>query len=360
MYQLNIHKQTIIIRGIVYTPADISQKGISHLPEFEQSLFSFLKEWFTSSSFITVHTSGSTGIPKTLTVRKEQMMQSAQITCSFLKLQQKDKALLCLPLSYIAGKMMVVRALVAGLDLYPVEPSGNPLKGINTTLQFAAMIPLQVFNTWQTPDEKASLERIEKLIIGGGAIDPQLNEWIQTLPGAVYSTYGMTETLSHIALRRLNGTNTSSGYTPFPSVAVSLSEEGTLIIDAPLVCNEKLETNDIACIHPNGQFEILGRKDNIINSGGVKIQIEAIENALRPIISTTFAITAQTDPKFGEIVVLLIEAPANADTHEIEEKIRTLLPPYQQPKKIMLTEKIPTTESGKPNRAAIKQIINIK
>ena len=141
------------------------------------------------------------------------MMESACLTCSFLGLQKEDSALLCMPLQYIAGKMVVIRALVAGLDLLPVTPSGHPLKDLTKAPVFAAMIPMQVYNSLQVPEEKAILQQIRHLIIGGGPIDSQLNAALKDFPHAVWSTYGMTETLSHIALRRLNGPEASDWYT---------------------------------------------------------------------------------------------------------------------------------------------------
>lgn len=314
----------------------------------------FVDEWYNESPFLTVQTSGSTGTPKTITVRKEQMKQSALQTCKALNLHPGDKALLCMPLQYIAGKMMVVRALVGGLDLIVRPPSGHPMQDIDMPLRFAAMIPLQVFNTLQVPEERERLCRTDILIIGGGPIDAALEAAIKQLPIAVYSTYGMTETLSHIALRRLNGAEASPYYKPFPSVKLSLSPDNTLVIDAPLVSGEQLTTNDVARIFPDGSFAILGRKDNIINSGGIKVQAECVEEALRPLLSTDFAITSVADPKFGEAIVLLIKKPT--DTTKIKDAVSTLLPKYQQPKYIGQVDAIPLTGSGKTDRIACREL----
>ena len=358
MYRTNIDEQTIQIQGTVYTPSELRERHAEISDEAGESLLGFLEAWFAPGPTLTVRTSGSTGAPKYLSIKKEQMIQSARITASFLDLRPGDKALLCLPLDYIAGKMMVVRALVAGLDLYPVLPSGHPLEETGSDFAFAAMIPMQVFNSLQVPKEREALQCIRKLIVGGGSIDPELEKALRPFPGEIYSTYGMTETLSHIALRRLNGTEASGYYTPFESVGISLSEEETLVIDAPLVSDGQIRTNDIARILPSRQFEILGRKDNTINSGGIKIQIETVEDMLRPVIPTPFAISSRPDPKFGEVIVLLIEAPA--DTERIAGEIKRLLPPYWQPKKILLTDKIPLTENGKPARKAIQEFIQSK
>lgn len=357
MYHLTIPDQTLTIEGKKYTAAEIALIPAGNNTPFSRDLLNFLHEWFNSSPFIALHTSGSTGIPKKIVVRKEQMIQSACLTCSFLKLKRGDKALLCLPISYIAGKMLVVRALVAALDLYPVRPTGHPLAGTTQQFQFAAMVPLQVYNSLQDPAEKEQLQKIEKLIIGGSVIDTQLSEAIKQLPSEIYATYGMTETLSHIAMRRLNGKDATSLYTPFPSVTLSLSPNETLIIDAPLVSDERLTTNDVARLLPDGRFEIMGRLDNVINSGGIKIQIETVENLLQPILSVPFAITSIPDPKFGEIVVLLIAAPINMDIPRNE--IAEVLSPYQVPRKTLIVPRIPLTDSGKINRAEVKKIAHI-
>ncbi|GHT29339.1 hypothetical protein AGMMS49574_05820 [Bacteroidia bacterium] len=303
-----------------------------------------------------VQTSGSTGEPKILTLDIERMKESARLTCSFLGLKPGDTALLCMDLKYIGAKMMLVRTVVAGLNLLIREPSGHPLAEVDTPLDFAAMVPLQVYNSLQVSEEKERLKQIKNLLIGGGAIDPALQEELYNFPHAVYSTYGMTETLSHIALRRLNGPEASDYYTPFPTVSLSLSEDDTLIIDAPLICNVPVITNDIAEIMPDGSFRILGRKDNIINTGGIKIQIETLEEKIRPLFGNIpFAITLALDPKFGEVIVLLVEEGVDMD--QLQKGLNSILPKYEQPRYIRKVVSIPLTESGKINRPACKRLI---
>ena len=324
--------------------------------EFLQDLEAFLQEWQNDEPTVWVHTSGSTGTPKPLQVEKERMMASARLTCSFLGLKEGDSALLCMPLQYIAGKMVVVRSLVAGLKLMPIAPSGHPLKDLKATPTFAAMIPMQVYNTLQVPEERAILMEIKHLIIGGGAIDDALANELKDFPNHVWSTYGMTETLSHIAMRRLNGTDASDWYTPFEHVRIRLSEEETLIIHAPNVCPEELKTNDIAEINEEGKFRILGRKDNTINSGGVKIQIEQVENRLKKHLDTPFLISARRDTKFGEIVVLIYNKVGNED--DIRRICETELPAYWVPKAYMPVDELPMTGTGKPDRASARRIAN--
>ena len=348
-------QQRLLLEGKEYAPEDISRlvaEGAGNCPPALWDLYLFLNEWFDASPVITVHTSGSTGVPKGLVVRKDRMMQSARLTCEFLNLQAGVTALLCMNLRYIGAMMMVVRSLVAGLNLVVRPASGHPLSDVEVPLKFAAMVPLQVYNTLRVPAERKRLEHTDILIIGGGAVDDSLEAELKTIPIAAYSTYGMTETLSHIALRRLNGEAASKCYYPFPSVELSLSAENTLIVKAPLICDDVLQTNDIACLCSDGGFTIAGRKDNVINSGGIKIQAEEMENRLQPFIPVPFAVTAVPDPRLGQALTLLIAG--KPDIKELENKLQAVLETYYRPKHIFITELIPQTENGKIDRTGCR------
>ena len=335
------------------------------------TLEDFLSEWNNGSDRVLVHTSGSTGKPKPMRVEKKRMLNSARITCDFLGLNPGDSALLCMSLDYIAGKMVVVRSIERHLHLISVSPSGHPLKDVDEEITFAAMVPMQVYNTLQVPEERERLSRIRHLIIGGGAIDAALEQELQSLPGdiAIWSTYGMTETLSHIALRRINGDEASEWYQPFDSVHISQTEEGCLVIDAPQVCAETLVTNDIVEIEPyiynkveKLRFRIKGRKDNVICSGGIKIQIEEVETLLKPHLEKPFMLAKKKDGKFGEIAVLLTE---DEDIKKVEATVRRLLSDesekssdhkkykYWIPKEFRYVEHLPLTETGKPKRCCL-------
>lgn len=351
---LDRQQQTLLLNGKRLTPDEISATDITKLDSPLRELYDFLQRWFNNSPFITVHTSGSTGKPKALEVEKDRMMQSARLTCDFLGLKEGDSALLCMNLKYIGAMMVVVRSLVYGLNLSVISASGHPLKYIDQPLKFVAMVPLQVYNSLQEPQERERLNHIEQLIIGGGAIDDTLLAAISQLQGQIYSTYGMTETLSHIALRPLNGRNASKHYIPFPSVKLSLDTDGTLIIDAPLICRKPLHTNDIAQLFTDGSFVILGRKDNIINSGGIKIQLEEDERELKSIISVPFALTAIPDERLGEALVLLIQASEEINISQLERDIKQRLPRYHHPRKIMTIEHLPLAGNGKIDRKTCK------
>ena len=335
------------------------------------TLEDFFSEWNNGSDRVLVHTSGSTGKPKPMMVEKKRMLNSARITCDFLGLKPGDSALLCMSLDYIAGKMVVVRSIERHLHLISVSPSGHPLKDVDEEITFAAMVPMQVYNTLQVPEERERLTHIHHLIIGGGAIDASLEKELQSLPGdiAIWSTYGMTETLSHIALRRINGDEPSEWYQPFDSVHISQTEEGCLVIDAPQVCAETLVTNDIVEIEPyiynkveKLRFRIKGRKDNVICSGGIKIQIEEVETLLKPYLEKPFMLAKKKDGKFGEIAVLLSE---DEDIKRVEATVRRLLSDesekssdhkkykYWIPKEFRYVEHLPLTETGKPKRCCL-------
>ena len=261
--------------------------------------------------------------------------------------------------------MVVVRSLERRLQLVSVQPGGHPLSDASLGqyarqlyaspdggLTFAAMVPLQVYNSLRVPEEARRLKAVRQLIIGGGAIDDELACQLRTFPHAVWSTYGMTETLSHIALRRLSGPGASDWYTPFDTVAVSLNADGCLVIDAPLVHEGTLVTHDRAVINAQGQFRILGRLDNVIDTGGIKVQAEEVEAALKPVLRAPFMITRAKDPKFGEAIVLLTEHP---DPDSLKDACRQVLPHYWLPRHYLHIDHLPLTGTGKPARAQAEQ-----
>ena len=313
------------------------------------TLDEFVSDWLSDSPTLLVHTSGSTGKPKPMLVEKRRMEASARITCGFLGLRAGDTALLCMPLDFIAGKMVVVRSLVWGLRLMAVEPSGHPLKGLTESPTFAAMVPMQVYNSLKVEEERRLLRDIKHLIIGGGAVNSDMAEALRGFPNAVWSTYGMTETLSHIALRRLSGAEASEWYEPFDGVGVTTSADGCLVIDAPAVCAQPLVTNDIAEIAPDGRrFRIRGRRDNVVCSGGLKLQIEEMEARLQPHLNVPYMISKRPDDKFGEAVVLLA---VTDDMESVCEVCRKHMPRYEQPRYFLAVSELPMTSTGKPARA---------
>lgn len=317
-----------------------------HQRHFQAQVGAFANEWQHPSPTIAVKTSGSTGKPHTLLVEKQKMAASARRTLKALRLIPGHSALLCLPVDYIAGKMMAVRAWVGGLALTIVAPSSHPLRGIRIPPIFIAVTPMQALTTLQTPGERECFCRIPRILIGGGAVNARLLEAVQACEGEVYSTYGMTETLSHIALRRLNGVGAAEAYTPLPGVSISLDERECLTLYDPIVCTRPLHTNDRAELCTDETFRILGRVDNVVCSGGLKLQLEELEERLVS-LSCSFMLTAVPDPLLGEALTLLHEPT----TAPIAQNCAKLLSRYEQPRHYFCIPRLPLTETGKPARA---------
>ncbi len=328
-----------------------------------ESVRDFLIEWFSDSPTVNLRTSGSTGIPKLIVAEKSRMVASAKMTLDYLKLKLGDTALLCLSVNYIAGKMMIVRAVVGGLNLLIGDVSSSPLQNESRHIDFAAMVPLQVYNSFR--DVSGRFSKIRKVIIGGGAIDKREEMAYSLEKNEIYATYGMTETLSHIAMRRVNGEAKSDYFTPLDGVEVSQTAEGTLIIKAPHLCAETLYTNDNVEMKPDHTFRILGRKDNVVCSGGIKLQIEEIEAKLADLIHCDYALSSMPDEKLGEKLVLVVECDANQTSASpisqplSLEELSKHLQKYEVPKQLIFTEHLPRTESGKIARAALKKLIQV-
>lgn len=360
------HYSSITIEGQKYSFEDLKQNQppFALKNSFGLDIYTFLLKWIDDSPYIDIKTSGSTGIPKYIRAEKFRMINSAITTCQFLKLEEGMKSLLCLPLSSIAGMMMIIRAIVCKLDIYFVAPSGNPLSEFKSdkfsNFDFAAMTPMQVFNTIKEDkkyngklSKRVKFENIKKIIIGGAPIDNELRKIMQNFSNEIYSTYGMTETLSHIAMQRVNGETASSFYTPLQSVSVTNSSDGCLEIDAPLVCADIVKTNDLAEIISDGSFKILGRKDHVINTGGLKVQIEELESKLATSIHTPFAITFIDDVKFSNAIVLLIES---IETKKELDLSTCKLSFHEKPKHILYISSLPITESGKIDRLRCREL----
>lgn len=303
---------------------------------FEKSIGNFLTEWLNNEDFLLVKTSGSTGKPKQIVLQKKAMMASAKATIQYFDLQPKSSALLCLSADYIGGKMMLVRALTFGLHLDTKEPSSNPLKNNNKVYDFVAMVPMQISASLD------KLNQIKTLIIGGAKVNYQLSEEILKTNCNAYETYGMTETISHIAVKKIG----EQAFTILPNVTISIDDRNCLNIIAPELSEEKIITNDIVELLSDKQFIFKGRFDNVINSGGVKIFPETIEAKLEKFISNRFFISSKADEKFGEKVVLIIEG----EKQILDTSIFESLSKFEIPKEILFVEKFLETETNKINR----------
>lgn len=319
------------------------------LGEFRQGVWGFIDEWLNDSRTVNLQTSGSTGAPKQITMEKKYMRQSARMTLDFLALSPNDTALCCLSASYIAGKMMIVRALEGGLNLLLSEPNGNPLKEISTPIDFAAMVPMQVENVLK--DKPKDLNKVKHLILGGAPVSPALEKQLQDFKTAIWHTYGMTETVSHIAMRRLNGAGQTSYYSAMANVKLSLDERQCLQIEAPHLTAEKVVTNDIVELDDKGNFRFLGRYDNVINSGGVKISPELLEQKIAHLIPCRFLISSVPDERLGQRVVLVLEGDDKMmDGEALLGELRKKLSTYETPKELVFIEQFQETGSGKIKR----------
>ncbi len=332
---------------------NLANRYIKEGEPYEGEIGVFLLDWLDSEDFVEVKTSGSTGAPKILRVRKQFMVNSALTTGHFFDLPAGTTALLCLPVSYIAGKMMLVRALILGWDLNMPPPKSNPLDHIFKRFDFCAMTPFQLDNSLNR------LHLIKKLIVGGGALSCHIQNLVQGIRTKVYETYGMTETVSHIAARRINGKKERKSPIPFktfPNITISTDERNCLVINAPRISDEIIVTNDIVEILTYKKFIWKGRIDNVINSGGIKIHPEEVEKKLEKIILHRFFITSLPDDSLGEKLVLFVEVEFSEETLQLlTRQIGSLksLHKYEIPKKIYFVEKFEETHSGKINRINI-------
>lgn len=336
----------------------ISFKNEKELLFFTQNnyteLFQFLNVWFDNSEFISVNTSGSTGKPKTIKLKKEFMVNSAKATGEFFELNSGTTALLCLPIQFIAGKMMLVRAMILGWYIDVVESNSNPLKFIKKEYDFSAMVPLQLFNSIE------KLFRIKTLIVGGGVVSNKLQLAIKSLPTKVYATYGMTETITHIAIKPLNKASgyslKSDVYQTLPNVKLNKDNRGCLLIDASKISDKVLITNDIVNLISETSFIWLGRYDNIINSGGVKLIPEQIETKLSQIISQRFFVTGVPDKLLGEKLVLIIEGTSfNFD----ENIFRSILSKFEIPKEVFFVNNFTLTKTDKIDRKKTLKLLRL-
>ncbi|MBD3580903.1 AMP-binding protein [Flavobacterium selenitireducens] len=311
----------------------IAYSFIKEGDDYEKHCGLFLLDWFDDKPDIEINTSGTTGVPKTIRVSKQAMVNSALATGYFFDLQPGDRALHCLPTKFIAGKMMFVRGFILGLDLDFEVPSANPLKYNDNRYDFAALVPLQAENSLE------GLERLKKIIIGGAKINPILEKKLEKIPSKIYETYGMTETITHIAAKRVG----ESAFTVLPNVTISYDDHNCLVIHAPRISRDVIVTNDLVELVNENQFVFLGRRDNIVNSGGIKLIPEQIEAKLADRIDSRFFVAGIPDETLGEKLVLFVEG----DQRQFPEDMFSSLGKYERPKETRFVPEFPETGSGK-------------
>ena len=330
------------------TEESLFQFVVDHFPE----LITFVKEWFGDEGLIHCMTSGSTGAPKIISLERKYMVNSAKATGAYFNLGAGTSALLCLPLGFIAGRMMVIRSMVLGWHLDSIEPNSAPEIPKKSTYDFSAMVPLQLHHC------AANLDCIKTLIVGGGEVPKSLRGRIQNLQTKIYATYGMTETVSHIALMPLNKSagynDLNDNYTGLEGVDFSVDQRQCLCINAPAIAVQEIVTNDIVELISAKRFKWIARYDNVINSGGVKLIPEVIENKLRALIDSNFFVHSIPDKALGEKLVVIVETVEEVLSLESLAEFQQLnaseISKYELPKKIYFLESFVRTETGKVNR----------
>ncbi|MEL0456573.1 AMP-binding protein [Flavobacteriaceae bacterium SZ-1-7] len=352
----NVHLK-FKLDGLSYKYDDLMEIAYSYVKEgepYQQDLGNFLLDWLDRHDYVVVKTSGSTGKPKSIKIKKQAMVNSAIATGDFFNLQPGDKVLNCLPSNFIAGKMMIVRAIMLGLELDMTEPAALPLIDYEKDYTFCAFTPMQLKNFAKY------LQSIKVAIVGGGMVSKPIIESIKDKKPLVYETYGMTETVSHIAVKKLNNFSGSesietSYFNTLPDITVSQDERNCLVIDAPQLSDKKIVTNDVVKLHSNTSFEWLGRYDNVVNSGGIKLFPEQIEKKLQNKIKGEFFIASKPDDTLGEKLILVMEAKED----NLDRSIFDVLDKYEKPKEVIVVPKFKETSSGKIHRKKTLKMINI-
>ena len=327
-------QEKIKLNGVLYDRNNLDHLKVATEPDdsWRNAINYFLQNWFDDTDFITVKTSGSTGKPKSIRLSKQSMMNSARMTNHFFDLTGESVCLLCLPATYIAGKMMIVRAIVSGFNLLSVEPSANPFVNLETSIDFTAITPYQLFHSADTLQNKS----VRKIIVGGGPVNSKLEKLSQNISSELYETYGMTETCSHIALRRFNGKEKSEYFTALDGVTIHLDNRDCLAIFAPHLLKTEIQTNDIVELKGKTSFRWLGRADSTINSGGIKIYPELLEKKLEEIIPSSYFISSVPDDILENKVILIIESEKYTvqQLEILNASLKNVLAKYEIPKHI--------------------------
>lgn len=355
---------SIRLNGRNITITDIlTSKAEEHSP-FESSSLQFIRDWLTGQDHYVIMTSGSTGKPKEITITRDQMIASARATEKALELQTGYVALICLDTRYVAGKMMIVRSFVTGMQMQLNEPEGNPFARLDTAspVDFVALVPYQVEQIFEASQE-AVFDAIRITIIGGAPLNSATATAVSHRRTHAFLTYGMTETISHVALCSLNKGAVERVFELLPGIQIGLDDRGCLTINGPYL-PETVVTNDLVeIIFPN-RFRWLGRWDNVINTGGVKVHPEKIEFQIEKILrelglNAQFFIAGIADQKTGQRVVLVIERQEDKTVRQsLENRLKTVLNPFERPRTIIFITPFITTATGKINRPATLDVIS--
>ncbi len=344
--------RNLTLNGVTLAGSEIITFCENQGPGVFHDVAHFIKEWFQPEPRIKVRTSGSTGKPKTLWVEKDKMLKSASRTARYFDFRAGQTALLCLPVNYIAGKMMIVRALFSQLNLLCIDPAVDPLAVLpsEVTIDFAAMIPMQL----QQVKDRPALSKIKNILLGGGPVSTDLEKAVGNLPTQVFHGYGMTETLSHIAIRKLGSHALAAEYHVLNGISITQDSRSCLVIMAPDLPDTPVRTNDVVTLTGENKFIWKGRFDNVVNSGGIKLQPEELEKKLQPLLHSRFFLAGIKDDVFGEKLVLILEDSPwrEGEIKKLKSDMTNLLDKYELPKAIYFAPVFKETSNGKINRSA--------
>lgn len=347
MFQLHFGNQ-------VFSEKTDFELDTSTFPYYFQAASSFCRAWLSAENTFVQRTSGSTGTPKNIEISREQMQASALATGAFFNVNQTTKLLCCLSPDYIAGKMMLVRAMVWDCPIWLVEPSGIPLDRIGFIPDFVAMVPLQVEKTIKNPKSLVNLQHVRNLIIGGAPTSQKLKSELIVHSIKAWQSYGMTETVSHIALAKI--TKEDLLYQTLPGVEIGQDERSALWVKSPMSGSEKIQTNDLIDLKSESTFLWLGRADFVVNSGGVKLHPELLEQKAESVIEeffpgSRFFFFGENDEKLGKKLALILESAENIEkVRQLLKQLALILGPYEVPKNIYFSNSFSNTASGKINR----------
>lgn len=354
--------------------------AIAATSEQVQAVLDFSRAWLRGEDMFEVRTSGSTGAPKSIHLTRSQMIASARATGAALGLAPGMTALVCLPVRYIAGRMLLVRSFVLGLNLVIVEPASDPLADLpdNIVIDVASFVPLQMQTLLDIalvadsdscfPDDttrafryRRRLDAMHAILVGGGPVSPALAAQICRIKTPVYHTYGMTETATHVALRRLNGGEASSAFVPLPDVEIGVDSRGCLHLRGPMTAGALIQTNDLVELQPDGTFVWVGRWDNVINSGGVKVHVESVEASIEALVAEQpelgltrrrFFVAGLPDERLGQVVALIIEGAALDDDQQMQLRwaLSQTLPRHHAPRQLLFLPHFVETPTKKIDR----------
>lgn len=306
-------------------------------------------------SSIPAHTSGTTGPPKNVSIGRNDLVNSARLTSTTFDLKPGDRTLHCLPCAFIAGKMMLVRAFVLGLDLHVIDPRGSVLDNlkVHDRFRFTAMLPLQLHRALQ--EDRTRVERqFDTILLGGGPVSQALIDDLHGLGTKVLLSYGSTETVTHAALRAVNGPGRSELFSAIGHCHFARDPRGCLVVYTPHLRAKQHVTNDLVELIDDTHFRWLGRFDNVILSGGRKIFPEQLEAKTAGIIPYPHYFSGIPDPVLGQAISLTLETerPQDEVLPHVMEKLLFALERHELPRRVIAVRRIARTGSGKIKRPA--------